>query len=172
MTVQMLTQIVDIALIVIFALVIIFTLISAIIGFKNGVFRTTHRMIILIILFVIAACTLTPTTHLVELIPLTWLPNMRTIIIERTFDNGDVVSYFAPVTNLRDTLISALKGYYQLYGIAGSSSRATALALAMAGTVIKLITFFIDAFLIVTLGGIFEIILWHILGKHLIPKLV
>ena len=169
MTVETLTQIVDIALIVVFVLAIAFTLIAAIIGFKNGVFRTTHRMLVLIILFVIAACTLTPTMKLIEVIPLNWIPNFQSIVIT---NESTGVSFVAHVTTAKETLVKCLQGYYQLFGIAGNSARAAELAFAVAETILKLFTFFIDTLLIITLGGLFEIIMWHAAGKHFVPKMV
>lgn len=168
MTVESIAQMTNLVLTILFIAIILFSLLAGFVGFKNGVWRTSSRMVIFVLLVVLAACTLTPTANFLSTFPVDWL-GVKTIIIT----NSNIgVTYYAPVTNLKDTLVSALKGYYQLFNIVGNSSRAAEVAIGTAASVIKLITFAIDMILIVTLGWLFEVILWHAAFKRFIPKLV
>lgn len=171
MSADQISLITSIVLTVLFVLAIGATVIASIIGFKNGVWRASHRMLILAALIVVAVCTLEPMAKFIGSLPIDWF-GFKTVCLSKTLSDGTVVNYYVPITSAFETVKGVFAGYYSLFGVIGNSAVASATAIAVASTVIKWATFFIDAILIVTLGGILEIILWHAAAKHFIPSLV
>lgn len=170
MTVELFSQITNIAFIVLFIVAIVTILIAGLVGFKNGVWRTTFRMCIFGILFTVAICTLGSTSNLLGNLPIDFFPQ-KTLILSRTV-GSETIKYNVPLTTLFGTLESGFRGYYLLYGLAGNSARATELAIAISTSVMKWATFAVDVLLILIFGWLLDIILWHAAFKRLIPKLV
>lgn len=85
-----------------------------------------------------------------------------------TNNNGDL-SYNVPITNLFDTLQESLKGFYLINGIAGNSHDAYTFSVALASSIIKLVSFLIEMIVVIIVGNLLISLLWHIIFKRLIP---
>lgn len=134
----------------------------------KGIFKTAYKFIMFVVLFMIAIFTLDPIAKLIGSINLSSFISVKTIIYTNT-DAG--VSYNVTISSLYHTLQESIKGLYFIYGISSSYSEATTLSISLADSLIKLISFLIDTILIMTLGYLFIILTYHLIFKHLIPKI-
>ncbi len=160
---------VNIALYVLFGLIVFGLLIAALIGFKKGVFSSTFRLLFMGMLVVLAICLLNPMASLIGNIPIDKLIGTKSIVMTNTASNKD---YIVPITTVFDTVREFFKGYYILFNVSGGSSVTPSnYSLAVAVSVLKLITFLLDLIIILIFGNLLSLILWHALFKRLIPKI-
>ena len=92
------------------------------------------------------------------------------LYIVRNIDGADV-TYYVPITSVKDTLTELIKGFYTLYNVSASASSAANFALALTGSVLKIIVFIVDMFLIVTFGNFFSFLTWYLIFQHFIPRI-
>ena len=104
-------SITNIVLIGLFIAAIVFGLVFAILSFAQGIFRTTSRLIVFVILFIIAVCTLNPFAEFLGSIPLSFLP-IKTIVLHSP---TSALDYNVPITTFSGTVVAGVKGYYLLY---------------------------------------------------------
>ena len=108
---------VNIGLIVLFVLIIIGFLLSGLRGFIRGAWKSTHHMIFMLSLFTIAFVTLNALTDFIGTFPLSAFVK-GSLYLSREIE-GEVVTYYVPITNVHDTLTEFLKGFYTLYSTSG-----------------------------------------------------
>lgn len=160
---------VNIGLYVLFGLIVLGLLIAALVGYKKGVFSSTFRLLFMGMLVVLAICLLNPTASLIGNIPINKIIGTKSIVMTNTASNRD---YTVPITTVFDTVREFFKGYYILFNVSGGSSvTPSSYSLAVAISIVKLITFLMDLIFILIFGNLLSLILWHALFKHLIPKI-
>ncbi len=160
---------VNIGLYVLFGLIVLGLLIAALVGYKKGIFSSTFRLLFMGMLVILAICLLNPTASLIGSIPLNKIIGAKSIVMTNTASNRD---YVVPITTIFDTIGEFFKGYYILFNVSGGSSTTpSSYSLAVAISMVKLITFLIDLIFILIFGNLLSLILWHALFKHLIPKI-
>ena len=90
--------------------------------------------------------------------------------LKRTVD-GSTVTYYVPVTTIKETLSECIKGFFALYNVSVSASDATNIAFALATSVLKVVVFIVDMILILTLGNLFSLLSWYLIFRHFIPRI-
>ena len=165
---EQIVKYVDIGLIALFILLIIGLLLAALRGFLRGVWKSTHNMIFMLSLILIAFFTLNAFTDFVGSFPISNFMS-GTITLSRTVD-GQTMTYYVPVSNLKETLQEFIQGFYTLYNVSASSASATNFAIALTTSVMKVAIFIIDMILIVTLGNLLSFLSWYLIFRHFIPK--
>ena len=161
----------NIALVVIFIIFIGGTIGAAFRGLKRGVWKSTHNMVFMLSLIIIAFVTLDPFCKFVENFDLSQFIHGSLYI--RQFDDGiETMVYYVPVTSVKETATEFVKGLYTVFGVSAEPSSLTNLAFAIAESAIKIVLFIIDIILILIFGNLFSFITWFAIGQHLIPKFV
>ena len=125
----------------------------------------------MLILIIIAFATLDPMVKLAGNQDLSRFLPQEALYISRTIEE-EVYTYYIPITSVRETLGEFIKGFYTLYNVSASSESAANFVLATAESALKIAIFIIDMLLIVTLGNIFSFLMWFLVGKHLVPKVL
>lgn len=161
----MIIKIINISLIVLFIALIIFTLVSGLISMKKGIFKVSFKFICLTFLILLSIFMLDKVAELIGTINLNFIGYKFVVI---TNNSGDL-SYNVPITNLFDTLQESLKGFYLINGIAGNSHDAYTFSVALAGSIIKLVSFLVEMIVVIIIGNLLISLLWHIIFKRLIP---
>ena len=159
---------VNIGLIVLFVLIIIGFLLSGLRGFIRGAWKSTHHMIFMLSLFTIAFVTLNPLTDFIGTFPLSAFVK-GSLYLSREIE-GEVVTYYVPITNVHDTLTEFLKGFYTLYNVSASPASAVDFALALAYSILKIALVLVDVLLIMFLGGPACELSWLLIFKNFIPR--
>ena len=159
----------NIALVVAFILIVVVVVIAALRGFLRGVWKSTHNMVVILSLIVIAFITLDPLCKFVENFDLS-------IFITGTYRisqvvNGSEMVYYVPITSVKETGAEFIKGLYLMSNIGASSSSATNFAFAIVESALKILLFIIDMLLIVSLGNLFSFITWYAFAQHMVPRL-
>lgn len=158
----------NLGLIALFVLICLGVFFAAVRGYKKGIFHTTYKVIFFAVLFLIGIFSFQPIVELIGNIDLSFLP-WKTIII--TSPDATATAY-VPITNLFETLENSLAAFGLFYNYTGSVTEILEFATALATTIIKTFTFIIMMILILTLGVLLRIVLWHLIFKRLIPKAV
>ena len=163
------TQYFNIGLLVLFLLIAIGLFLAGLRGFVRGVWKSTHNMVFMLSLVLIAFFTLNVLTDFIGSfdISMFW---KGTLYITRTID-GSAVTYYVPITSVKETLTELIKGFYTLYNVSASASSAANFALALTGSILKIIVFIVEMLLIVTLGNFFSFLSWYIIFQHFIPRI-
>lgn len=169
MSAELFTQIVNIALIVIFILILLGFIFAAIHGYRKGLWSSAFRMLFMFVFIGTGLMSLSAIADFIANINLDSFIPVETIVITNTSSG---VTYYAPITSLHDTLVSAFRGYYYVFNTQGNYLMATEFAEALAVSAIKLVTFIVIMIVTGLLGWLFSTILWHAAFKHLVPKLV
>ena len=162
------SEIINLSLIGVFVLLILFFLIAALRGFARGVWKSTHNMIFMAGLIVASFVTLDALTEFVGSFPLNWIVK-GSFYISRTID-GVPITYYVSITSLKDTLTEFVKGFYTLYNISASAKSAVDFAMALTGSILKIIVVIVDIILIVTLGNLLCFLSWTLIFRHLVPR--
>ena len=160
----------NLALVLLFVLFIGGVVGAAFRGLRRGVWKSTHNMVCMLSLVIIAFVTLDPLCKFVENFDLSqWIHG--SFYIKQTLEGGAVQTYWVPVTSVKETATELVKGIYLTYNVSASTASATNFAFALAESAIKIVLFIVDIILIVTLGNLFSFLLWFLVAKHLVPKI-
>ena len=168
MNIGQITQYFNIGLLVLFLLVVGGLVIAALRGLRRGIWKSTHNMIFMLSLVLIAFVTLNSITDIIGSFPLTFIIK-GSFYISREIE-GEVVTYYVPITNVKDTLTEFVRGFYTLYNVSASPKSAIDFALALSSSLLKIIIFIVEMVLIVTLGNLLSFITWFLIFQHFIPK--
>lgn len=137
-------------------------------GFTRGIWKSTHNMVFMLSLVFISFFTLNYLTDIIGDIQIS--PFYKAYIyISREID-GEMVTYYVPLTTVKGTLTEFIKGFYTLYNVSASAESAANFAIALAGSVLKVVIFIVDMILIMTLGNLFSFLTWFLIFQHFIPK--
>ena len=158
---------ITIAINCIFPTIMIFMLLAGLIGYKRGIWRVTYNVFMLLIFYLTAFFTLNPLVRTLFNLDLGFT-GFTNVVITNTKTG---VSYYAPVTNLLDTFTEVVEGFYVLFGVEADPTKAAGFALAIAGSLLKLIIVIVDVLLITLFGWLVSLIFWHACFKHLIPQI-
>ena len=169
--IEQITAYFNIALVVIFLVFIGGTLLAALRGFRRGVWKSTHNMIFMLTLIIIAFVTLDPFCKFVENFDLTHFVQ-GSFYIRQTKEGVETMVYYVPVTTVKETATEFIKGLYYVYDVSASSASLTNFAFAIAESAIKIVLFIVDIILILIFGNLFSFITWYAIGQHLIPRFV
>ena len=169
MNVAQITNYFNIGLLVLFILLAVGLALAALRGFRRGVWKSTHNMVFMLGLIFLAFFTLSAFTELVGSLDLS--PFIKgTLYISREID-GELVTYYVPITSVKETLVNFIQGFYTLFNVAATAEKAANFALALASSVLKIVLFIVDMILIVTLGNLLSFLMWHLVAKHFVPKI-
>ena len=160
----------NLGLVGLFLLVVVGVILACFNGLRKGVWKSTHNLLIMLILIILAFATLDPLVKIAETFNLTVFIQ-GSFYISRTVD-GEVMTYFVPITNVKDTLCEFIKGFYTLYNVSATPESAANFVLAISESALKIVIFVVDMILIVTLGNLFSFLMWFLVGKHLVPKVL
>ncbi len=169
--VEQITAYFNIALVVIFIVFIGGTLLAALRGFRRGVWKSTHNMVFMLTLIIIAFVTLDPVCKFVENFDLSQFIQ-GSFYIRQIKEGTETMVYYVPVTNVKETAAEFVKGLYFIYDVSASSTSLTNFAFAIAESAIKIVLFIVDIILILIFGNLFSFITWYAIGQHLIPRFV
>jgi len=160
----------NLALVLIFVLFIAGTVGAAFRGIKRGVWKSTHNMICMLALVIIAFATLDPLCKFVENLDLSeWFKG--SLYISSNASEGVVRTYWVPITSVKETATECIKGLYMTYNVSASYASAVNFAFATAESALKIVLFIVDLILIATLGNLFSFISWYLVVQHLIPRI-
>lgn len=159
----------NIGLLVLFLLIAIGLFFAGLRGFIRGIWKSTHNMIFMLSLVLIAFFTLNVLTDFIGSfdISMFW---KGSLYITRNIE-GVPTTYYVPITSVKDTLTELIKGFYTLYNVSASASSAANFALALTGSVLKIILFIVEMFLIVTFGNFFSFLTWYLIFQHFVPRI-
>ena len=169
MNVAQITNYFNIGLLVLFILLAVGLALAALRGFRRGVWKSTHNMIFILGLVFLAFFTLNALTELIGSFDLS--PFLKGYLyISREID-GEWVTYYVPITSVKETLTNFIQGFYTLFNVAASAKTAANFALALATSVLKIVLFIVDMILIVTIGNFLSFLMWFLVAKHFVPKI-
>ena len=173
MTAAKITLIFNISLIVIFILLLVGVALAGLRGYKRGVWKSTHNMLFIGTLFIVAFCTLTPLTHAMGELNIGGIVGKFTkvgsLYMSRNID-GEVMTYYIPISSVKETLTEFIKAFYTLYNVSSTASGASNFALAIIDSALKILIFVWEIILIMTVGNLLSLITWYALFQFLIPK--
>ena len=158
----------NIGLIVLFVIFIVGILIAALRGMRRGVWKSTHNMVFMLSLVIIAFVTLDPFCKFVENFDIS-IFYKGTLYLSRTVD-GELLTYYVPITSVKETATEFVKGFYLMFNVSASARSATNFAFAIVESGLKIILFIVDIILIATLGNLLSFISWFLIFQHFIPK--
>ena len=168
MDIAQITQYFNIGLLVLFLIILIGLFLAGLRGFLRGIWKSTHNMIFMLSLVLISFFTLNALTDFIGSFDISFFWK-GSLYITRNID-GAPVTYWVPITSVKETLTEFIKAFYTLYNVSASASSAANFALALTGSVLKIIVFIVDMFLIVTLGNLFSFLSWYLIFQHFIPR--
>ena len=168
MDIAQITQYFNIGLLVLFLIILIGLFLAGLRGFLRGIWKSTHNMIFMLSLVLISFFTLNALTDFIGSFDISFFWK-GSLYITRNID-GAPVTYWVPITSVKETLTEFIKAFYTLYNVSASASSAANFALALTGSVLKIIVFIVDMFLIVTLGNLFSFLSWYLVFQHFIPR--
>lgn len=158
---------VDVSITALFPALIVGLLLAALIGYKRGIWRTTYSVLVLAIFYLTAFLTLDPLIKTLFNLDLTWTG--YTFVVIKNSQSGN--TFYAPITNLYETVKSVVEGVYLLYNVDATPATAVNFAFTITGALLKLVIIIVDVLLITLLGWLVSLLLWHIVFKRLIPKI-
>ena len=160
----------NIGLIVLFVLLALGLLFAALRGLRRGIWKSTHNMIFMFSLLFIAFFTLNAITDIIGSFQLSTFIK-GSLYITREFEDGSVMTYYVPITTVKETLTEYIKGFYTLFNVSASPASATNFAIALVGSVLKVAIFIVEMILIVTLGNLLSFITWFLIFQHFVPRI-
>ena len=119
--VEQITAYFNIALVVIFIVFIGGTLLAALRGFRRGVWKSTHNMVFMLTLIIIAFVTLDPACKFVENFDLSQFIQ-GSFYIKQIKEGTETMVYYVPVTSVKETAAEFVKGLYFIYDVSASST--------------------------------------------------
>ena len=137
-------------------------------GLRRGVWKSTHCLICLLSLIIIAFVTLDPLCKFVEAFDLSRFIH-GSFFLQQVVDE-ETMTYYVPITSIKETATEFVKGFYTLYNVSASTASATNFAFAVTESLLKIILFIVDIILIMTLGKLFSFLSWVLIFRHFIPK--
>ena len=159
----------NLALVVLFVVFIVGILIACLRGMRRGVWKSTHNMVFMLSLVIIAFVTLDPFCKFVENFDIS--PFFKgSLFLSKTVD-GETLTYYAPITSVKKTAVEFVKGFYYMFNVSASAKSATNFAFAVVESGLKIVLFLVDIILICTLGNFFSFITWFLIFQHFIPKI-
>ena len=160
----------NLALVLLFVMFVGGVVIAAFRGLRRGVWKSTHNMVCMLSLVIIAFVTLDPLCKFIEGFDLSpWVKGC--FYIRPHFEDGSVQTYWIPVTSVKETATEFLKGFYLTYNVSASTASATNFAFALVESALKIILFIVDIILICTLGNLFSFLTWYLIFQHFVPKI-
>ena len=162
------TQYFNLGLLALFISIAVGLFFAGLRGFLRGVWKSTHNMVFMLSLVFIAFFTL---NHLTDIIGDFQISAFLkgSLYISREIE-GELVTYYIPITTVKGTLTEFIKGFYTLYNVSTSAESAANFAIALTGSVLKVVLFIVDMILIMTLGNLFSFLTWYLIFRHFIPK--
>lgn len=162
-------KLVNLGLVAAFIGLIIVFLLAALRGFLRGVWKSTHNFIFMLALIVIAFATLNAFVDYVGNFPLGNFIK-GSFYASRVVD-GETLTYYVPITSVKETFTEYVKGIYLLYNVSVSEASAANFAVAFVNSILKVGLVLVDMLLIVTLGNLFCFLSWILVFKNLVPKI-
>ena len=159
----------NIGLIVLFVVLVIGLALAALRGFRRGVWKSTHNMVFMLGLVFLAFFTLTALTELVGSFNLSQFIK-GSLYLSREID-GQLVTYYVPITSVKETLTEFIQGFYTLFNVHASARSAANFALALSTSVLKIVLFIVEMLLIVIFGNLLSFITWFLIFRHFVPKI-
>lgn len=159
----------NIGLVVVFIVILLGVLLAALRGLRRGVWKSTHNMVFMLALVIIAFVTLDPLCKFVENFDISrfYTGTIRIVQIKE----GAEMSYYVPITTVKETVGEFIRGLYLMFNINASSASATNFAFALAESLIKVVLFIVDMILISTFGNLFSFITWYAIAQHFVPRI-
>ena len=162
------TAYINIGLVVLFIAFLIGIALAFLRGLRRGVWKSTHNMIFMFSLFVIAFATLDPFCKFVENFDISVFVKGSFVI--STVAEGETMTYYVPLTSVKETVTGLLQGFYTIYNVSATASSASNFAFAIAESLIKIVLFVFDIIMILTFGNLFSFITWYAISQHFVPK--
>ena len=160
----------NLALVLLFVLFIGGVVAAAFRGLRRGVWKSTHNMVFMLSLIIIAFVTLDPICKFVEGFDLShWVKG--SFYITKHLEQGAVQTYWVPVTSVKETATEFVKGFYLAFNVSASTASATNFAFALVESALKIVLFIVDIILILTLGNLFSFLSWFLIFQHFVPKI-
>ena len=113
--ISQITMYFNIGLIVLFVVLVIGLALAALRGFRRGVWKSTHNMVFMLGLVFLAFFTLSALTDLVGSFNLSQFIK-GSLYLSREID-GQVVTYYVPITSVKETLTEFIQGFYTLFNV-------------------------------------------------------
>lgn len=167
--ISQITMYFNIGLIVLFVVLVVGLALAALRGFRRGVWKSTHNMVFMLGLVFLAFFTLTALTELVGSFNLSQFIS-GSLYLSREID-GQTVTYYVPITSVKETLTEFIQGFYTLFNVHASARSAANFAIALSTSVLKIILFIVEMLLIVIFGNLFSFITWFLIFRHFIPRI-
>ena len=159
----------NIGLVVLFITFVVGVLVAGLRGLRRGVWKSTHNMVFMLSLVIIAIATLDPFCKFVENFDIS-IFFKGTLWMSKTVE-GETITYYIPITSVKETATEFVKGFYYMYNVSATASGATNFAFAIVESALKIVLFIVDIILIATLGNILSFITWFAIFQHFIPKI-
>lgn len=137
-------------------------------GLKRGVWKSTHNMVFMFSLVIIAFATLDPLCKFAEGFNIGMFVK-GSFIISKVVE-GDTMIYYIPVTTVKETATEFIKGFYTIYNVSATAKAASNFAFAIVESVLKILLFIVDILLILIFGNIASFLCWILISKHFVPK--
>ena len=159
----------NLALVLLFVMFIGGVVIAALRGLRRGVWKSTHNMVFMLSLIIIAFVTLDPLCKFIESFDLSqWIKG--SFYITSHPEEGITQTYWVPVTSVKETAVEFVKGFYLTFNVSASTDSAINFAFALVESALKIILFIVDIILICTLGNLFSFLTWYLIFQHFVPK--
>lgn len=167
--ISQITMYFNIGLIVLFVVLVVGLALAALRGFRRGVWKSTHNMVFMLGLVFLAFFTLTALTELVGSFNLSQFIS-GSLYLSREID-GEIVTYYVPITSVKETLTEFIQGFYTLFNVHASARSAANFAIALSTSVLKIVLFIVEMLLIVIFGNLLSFITWFLIFRHFIPRI-
>ena len=128
-------KLVNLGLVAAFIGLIVVFLLAALRGFLRGVWKSTHNFIFMLALIVIAFATLNAFVDYVGNFPLGNFIK-GSFYASRVVD-GETLTYYVPITSVKETFTEYVKGIYLLYNVSVSEASAANFAIAFVNSILK-----------------------------------
>jgi hypothetical protein len=146
-----------------FVAIVVLLVLSFLRGLLRGWRYGTFRVICFFILFIVAFASLGAQANAVGTINIhQWYAGPITINYNDQVITSEVTTAFGTIQNLVKALAEAAN--------VGSPDAISNLAIATATSAMKWVALIVDAIVIMTVGDLLVLLLWHCAFKHLIPK--
>ena len=160
----------NLALVLLFVMFIGGVVTAAFRGLRRGVWKSTHNMVFMLSLIIIAFVTLDPLCKFIEGFDLSqWVKG--SFYITSHPEEGVTQTYWVPITSIKETATEFVKGFYLTFNVSASTASATNFAFALVESALKIVLFIVDIILICTLGNLFSFLTWFLIFQHFIPKI-
>ena len=167
--IEQITNYFNIGLIVLFIVLVVGLGLALLRGFRRGVWKSTHNMFFMLGLIFLAFFTLAALTEFIGSFDLTQFIR-GSFYIRREID-GEVVTYWVPITSVKETLTNFIQGFYTLFNVSASPKAAYNFAIALSTSVLKVVIFIVEMLLIVIFGNFFSFLTWFLIFRHFVPKI-